>query len=395
MPEQPTIAELFAQWRHAKNTGQSLTLEELCREFPERIDEFRAYLWAEQFGHPFPDEEATTDINSGPDAVDPEITHTHTTANRQSALNLFPKLPGYVIDQELGRGGMGVVYRAYDVQLQRLVAIKMVLHGVVAGGVARQRFVTEAKAMATIKHPNVAQIYASGDHQGVPYFVMEYCAGGSLLAQLKETPIAPAAAAELCIALARGLHAAHQHGVLHRDLKPDNVLLSADGIPKITDFGLAKRLDEFGSKDDGPTQSGAAIGTPSYMAPEQARGDTKHATVATDVYGLGAVLYRILTGRPPFVGTTTLATSIGARLRHTLDRESDAYKQLYAQRTMAERINSQAEALGITHPKLRRGRAIANRNTLTYVLINLRALMRIRNAAQEARRAADQGTLPA
>jgi serine/threonine-protein kinase len=214
-----------------------------------------------------------------------------------------PEPPGYEILGELGRGGMGVVYRARQVPLNRLVALKMILSGEHAGPEDLARFRTEAQAIARLQHPHIVQIHEVGEHDGRPFFSLEFCPGGSLERKLAGTPLPPAEAAALVETLARAMHAAHQHGVVHRDLKPANVLLAEDGTPKITDFGLAKKLD-----DAGQTASGAIMGTPSYMAPEQAGGQTREVGPATDIYALGATLYELLTGRPPFKAATPLDT---------------------------------------------------------------------------------------
>jgi tetratricopeptide (TPR) repeat protein/tRNA A-37 threonylcarbamoyl transferase component Bud32 len=206
-----------------------------------------------------------------------------------------PAIAGYEVLSELGRGGMGVVYKARQAGLKRLVALKMILHGEHAEPEERARFRTEAEAVARLQHPNIVQIYEVGEQVGTPYFSLELVDGGSLAQKLAGAPQPPPEAAGLIRTLARAIHHAHAHGVVHRDLKPANVLLSPDGTPKITDFGLAKKLDEAGC-----TQAGAIMGTPSYMAPEQARGDPKRVGPAADVYALGAVLYECLTGRPPF-----------------------------------------------------------------------------------------------
>jgi WD40 repeat protein len=212
-------------------------------------------------------------------------------------------VPGYEILEELGHGGMGVVYRARQLKLGRIVALKMILAGSHAGAEELHRFRTEAEAIARLQHPNIVQVFEVGECQGGPFFSLEFCGGGSLGKKLGGTPLTPREAVLLVEALARGMHAAHQHGVIHRDLKPANVLLAEDGTPKITDFGLAKKLDQAGQ-----TQVGSIMGTPSYMAPEQAAGKSAEVGPASDVYALGAILYECLTGRPPFRAATPLDT---------------------------------------------------------------------------------------
>jgi hypothetical protein len=211
-------------------------------------------------------------------------------------------VPGYEIMGELGRGGMGVVYRARQIELKRVVALKMILAGGHAGEMALARFRREAEAIARLQHPNIVQIHEVGEHEGRPYFSLEFCGGGSLAKRIAGSPLLPSEAATVVQILARAIHVAHQKGIVHRDLKPGNVLLTEDGTPKVTDFGLAKQLDEVGQ-----TASGAVMGTPSYMAPEQAAG-RKDVGTAADVYALGAILYECLTGRPPFRAATPLDT---------------------------------------------------------------------------------------
>jgi serine/threonine-protein kinase len=215
-----------------------------------------------------------------------------------------PEVPGYEILGELGRGGMGVVYQARQLGLNRVVALKVILAGTHAGEAELARFRTEAEAVARLQHPNVVQIHEVGQREGLPFFSLEYCPGGSLADRLDGTPWPAVRAAALVETLAHAVQAAHEQGVIHRDLKPANVLLASDGTPKITDFGLAKRLDV----EAGQTQSGAIVGTPSYMAPEQAAGKGKAVGAAADVYALGAVLYECVTGRPPFQGSTVTDT---------------------------------------------------------------------------------------
>ena len=213
-------------------------------------------------------------------------------------------LPGYEFLEELGHGGMGVVYKARQVALKRLVAVKMILSGAHARESERVRFRREAEAVARLQHPHIVQIHEIGEHDGNLYITLEMVEGGSLLKKLAKQPQPALYAAAHVEMLARAIHYAHQRGIIHRDLKPANVLLTADGTPKITDFGLAKQLDS----EEGQTKSGAILGTPSYMAPEQAEGRADAASPLIDVYALGAILYQMLTGRPPFEGDTQLET---------------------------------------------------------------------------------------
>jgi serine/threonine-protein kinase len=210
---------------------------------------------------------------------------------------------------------MGVVYLARQVGLNRLVALKTVLAGPHAGPEELARFRGEAEAVARLQHPNIVQVYEVGEHDGRPYFTQEFVDGAGLDHRLREAPLAARAAAELLQTLARAVQAAHERGVVHRDLKPANVLLAADGTPKITDFGLAKRLaGADGEAPTGRTRTGAILGTPGYMAPEQAAG-AKDVGPAADIYALGAILYECLSGRPPFQAATVLETLEQVRSR--------------------------------------------------------------------------------
>ncbi len=247
-------------------------------------------------------------------------------------------VPGYEILGELGRGGMGVVYKARQQGLNRIVALKMILAGGYAGDAERSRFRAEGEAAARLRHPNIVQIYEIGAFEGRPFLSLEFCDGGSLADRLRDGPLAADSAAGLIEQLARGVHTAHRAGIIHRDLKPANILLqgltaenekqkrtgptshamssspvdSAAALsavnlhPRIADFGLAKQLDAI----EGMTQSGAIMGTPSYMAPEQASGHSKDVGPAADIYALGAILYECLTRRPPYQGATSTDTML-------------------------------------------------------------------------------------
>jgi serine/threonine protein kinase/WD40 repeat protein len=258
-------------------------------------------------------------------------------------------VPGYEVLGELGRGGMGVVYRARQVGLDRLVALKVVRAGAHAGPEELARFRREAEAIARLRHPNVVEVYEVGDRDGLPYFSMELCGGGSLAQQLAGGPLAPRRAAELVETLARAVQTAHEAGIVHRDLKPANVLLTADGTPKITDFGLAKKRDDGASE---LTASGVILGTPAYMAPEQASGDGKHVGPAADVWALGTILYELLTGRPPFRAATPFDTLMQvlsdapeppARLRPGVPAALDAICLRCLEKKPARRYGSAAE----------------------------------------------------
>ncbi|MGE3807722.1 MAG: cytochrome c peroxidase, partial [Gemmataceae bacterium] len=222
------------------------------------------------------------------------------TPSARAVGEALPAIDGYEIHDELGRGGMGVVYKARHLKLDRAVALKMIIGGAAADRDYRQRFQIEVQAVAQLQHPNIVQIFDVGEFNGQPFCAFEFLEGGTLDNKYEGRPLPPAEAARLIETLARGIHAAHERGIVHRDLKPANVLLAGDGTPKISDFGLAKRLDS----NIGQTQSGMIMGTPGYMAPEQAAGRIREIGAATDVYSLGAMLYEMLTGRPPFVADT-------------------------------------------------------------------------------------------
>jgi tetratricopeptide (TPR) repeat protein len=311
------VALLLHELRLRQQAGEQPQLEELAARFPALADPIAAVLHLEQvlletsIGGPAtglsPSERPTAPPTrsfspAATPAAAPPTCYTGPTGAGGEAVGPAV-VPGYRVLGVLGKGGMGVVYKAEDTALHRLVALKMILYGDYAGPEERRRFQAEAEAVARLQHPNIIQVYEVGEHNGLPYFSLELCSGGSLEKQLDGTPWAPQRAAALVQVLAQAMQAAHQAGLVHRDIKPGNVLLTADGTPKVTDFGLVKRLDV-----PGHTQSGAVVGTPAYMAPEQAAGKSKEVGPPADIYALGAVLYELLTGRPPFRGPTAMET---------------------------------------------------------------------------------------
>jgi serine/threonine-protein kinase len=288
MTEKPQVQRLLDEILESDRTP-----EEVCGNCPELLPEVRK-RWAQmraveaQLDALFPTSGGDKEVDTGVPWTD----------------SVLPRVPGYDVEGVLGRGGMGAVYKARHLRLNRVVALKMLLAGAYATPHERARFQREAEAVAGLRHPNIVQLYDVADHEGRPYFTMEFVEGGSLAQKLAGTPQPGRQAATLAATLAQAVQAAHRDGVVHRDLKPANVLLTADGTPKISDFGLARRLEG----EAGATQTGVPLGTPSYMAPEQAAGNTHAIGPAVDVYALGAILYELLTGRPPFRAATAAET---------------------------------------------------------------------------------------
>jgi serine/threonine protein kinase len=305
---------------YADLAGQCPTLADYLARLPQYEDLLRQFFFA-------PDEMLRSPRSTVP--RDPEGANGSSEGDDSSPTQdsapasqaPLPAIPGYEIVRKLGRGGMGVVYLARHVQLKRQVALKMILSGSHATVEEEARFLNEAEAVAALRHSNIVQVYEIGQHQGQPFMALEYVPGGTLAQILKEKPLAPRQAAQLLEQLARGMNAAHQAGIVHRDLKPGNVLLTTDGVPKVTDFGLAKRIEG----GDGVTMTGAIVGTARYMAPEQANGEGKRVGPTADVYALGAILYECLTGRPPFQGD-----SVAEILRQVTGQEPTPPHQLQA-----------------------------------------------------------------
>ncbi len=286
---------IYAEVLLRLETGEAPILEEYLERFPQAAAPLRQRWQAHDLiaGQARPDNRVSTVSELGTHPVGP--------ARRPARL---PSLPGYEILEELGRGGMGVVYKARQVAFDRLVAVKMVRGHLLAGPDEINRFRTEARALGQLDHPHVVRVFDFDEDQGCPFFVMQYLPGGTLATLLREGPLPPRHAAEVVRQVALGVQAAHDKNILHRDLKPFNVLLDERGCVHVADFGLAKLLDE----ESGQTLSAVVMGTPAYMAPEQAAGKAREVGRAADVWALGVILYECLTGKLPFKGESRAET---------------------------------------------------------------------------------------
>ncbi len=310
MSIEEVLEDLLSLWQHAQADGREVSANELCRDHPELLAELQGRIEAVRQMNQFLEgvNRQTLSFRGG-QGTNPEPTQETGPVSASASLPAAAQPPGYEILGELGRGGMGVVYKARQTQLNRVVALKVLRAGGLAGSEELARFRSEA--VARLQHPNIVQVFEVGEQEGWPFFSLEFCPGGSLDRRLAGTPLAARLAAGLLETLSRAVEAAHQSGIVHRDLKPANILLAGGpdwpldrGTPKITDFGLAKQLDV----ESNQTRSGAIMGTPSYMAPEQAAGRTRDIGPLSDVYALGAILYECLTGRPPFKAATVMET---------------------------------------------------------------------------------------
>jgi tetratricopeptide (TPR) repeat protein/tRNA A-37 threonylcarbamoyl transferase component Bud32 len=297
------LDSLLLDWQDQLAQGRDVSPGELCRDCPELAEELGKRIHALRHMNDLVQTD-DGDLATKKHFAKGDENDTARSRGESGYTSARPvdSVPGYEILGELGRGGMGVVYKARQENLNRTVALKMILAGTHAGASAMARFFKEAETIANLKHPNVVQVHEFGSHGGMPYFSLEYLEGGNLADKIKGEPQDPLQAARTVQTLARTMQAAHDQGIVHRDLKPANVLLDRDGTPKITDFGLAKQ------GDSAMTATGEIMGTPSYMAPEQAEGKIKEIGPAADVYALGAILYDLLTGRPPFKGTSAWET---------------------------------------------------------------------------------------
>ncbi len=282
-----------------------------------------------------------------PNEIDRTLVQVHPPRAIADTHTRFPTLPGYTIVKELGRGAMGVVYEGVQDPLNRPVALKMVLSGSYASAMDVLRFMSEAEAIAEISHANVVRVYEFGEAENRPFFAMELLTGGTLARRLKTNgPMIPEAAARLLIRLADGIQSAHELGIVHRDLKPDNVLFDASDTPKIADFGLAKRASSH------LTATGALMGTPSYMAPEQAAGQTRFVGPSVDVYALGVILFECLTGRVPFKSDNIMSLL-------NLIRETDAPSVREFSSNIPKDMNSIVQKCLSKHPQDRYPNAAA------------------------------------
>ena len=368
----PGLIDLLCRWQQQRRLGIPVDVEQLCANTPELLEALKQQIAALESMERLLGTNLTIDgVDHAAATVDREATTGgfdagRTTSPQQMSVHgTIPSPPGYEVLSELGRGGMGVVYKALQVKAKRIVVLKMILSGVHASQSALERFRIEGESIARLQHPNIVQVFDVGEYNRTPYFALEFCDGGNLAKKLAGTPLLGKDAAILVEKLARAVAEAHAKGIIHRDLKPANVLLTVNGEPKVTDFGLAKQLDQrsplapreasvsptaqrsplapreegvkpLAEREDyssplGPreasvqphaeredytpreepedlTHTGAVMGTPSYMAPEQASGDTKRVGPPCDVYALGVILYECLTGRPPFKGLNYVET---------------------------------------------------------------------------------------
>lgn len=286
--------------------GQAASIEEVIAKHPGLERELRE-LWATV--------QIAEDFGSFADLFDENTSDWSANEEPSGSAGVLPRDCGdYELLTELGRGGMGVVYKARHKSLDRIVALKMVLRGDLASSMDLARFRAETEAAAQLHHPHIVPLYEVGEIEGRPFFSMKLIEGTTLAKRLADGPLPSREAAELLAPICRAIADAHRRGVLHRDLKPSNILIDAEGRTYVTDFGLAKRLKTDSSSVDGPagshslTQSGAILGTPGYMAPEQAAGRRGEVSPASDIYSLGAILYAMLTARPPFQAATALDT---------------------------------------------------------------------------------------
>ncbi len=286
------LANLFSKYTDRLIGGETVTLEDAVRENPKFESDLRE-LWGIMVVTQAAGHHQRNAISGDSDF-------------EFAGLELPFELANYTLEKEIGRGGMGIVYEATRKADNASVAIKMILKGDFATKIEKERFRAEAEAAKRLDHPNVVPIYDIGEHEGKPYFCMKLIRGQTLAAKLLKGPMIPSKAAEIMLAISDAIAYAHHQGVLHRDLKPSNIILDENGVPHLADFGLAKAVSGEGRVS--LTRTGAILGTPAYMSPEQASGIRGSVGIASDIYSLGAILYHMLTGRAPFLGATPVET---------------------------------------------------------------------------------------
>lgn len=286
------LANLISQYTDRIVAGEEITLDDAVRENPKFESDLRE-LWGIMVVTQAAGRHQRNALSDG--------------SNYEFAgLELPFELNNYTLEKEIGRGGMGIVYEATRKSDNESVAIKMILKGDFATKVEKERFRAEAEAAKRLNHPNVVPIYEIGEHEGLPFFCMKLIRGQTLSAKLLRGPLLPGKAAEIMVSISDAIAYAHKQGVLHRDLKPSNIILDEKGVPHLADFGLAKALT--GESRASLTRTGAILGTPAYMSPEQAAGTRGNVGIGSDIYSLGAILYHMLTGRAPFLGATPVET---------------------------------------------------------------------------------------
>lgn len=290
MSRDEILAHLLSTMSDRASRGEHVNITEVCKSHPDLADELKELWGAVMIANA-----VGSDVESGAASVveEPDIT---------AAIELPCRIGDYELLEELGRGGMGVVYKALHVSLNRIVAVKMLLRGRFASADDQARFRAEAEAIAQLDHPNIVPVYEVGQLEGHVYFSMKYVRGQTMQQLLAGGPLDQNTAALLLAKVAKAVDFAHRRGVLHRDLKPSNIMIDDEGEPHVNDFGLAKQL----SARDSLTRSGAVIGTPAYMSPEQAAGHRGQVGPVSDVYSLGSILYHAITGQPPFKGDSAV-----------------------------------------------------------------------------------------
>ena len=287
------LAELLVDLTDRAHQGEAVDIDAVGREHPDLAMELRE-LWG-----------AVMVADAAGSHSQEDVLETQPQEDSlRATLELPCRFADYELIREIGRGGMGIVYEARQISLNRTVAIKMILRGTLASEADHERFRAEAEAAARLDHPGIVPVYEVGEQDERAYFCMKYVKGQTLSEILAEGPMRPREAARILSAVSRAIHFAHEHGVLHRDLKPSNIVIDPEGQPHVMDFGLAKQVSDSASL----TRTGAVLGTPAYMAPEQAAGARGDVGPVSDVYSLGSILYHMLTGRPPFQARTPVDT---------------------------------------------------------------------------------------